>query len=123
LKKLLIAEDEQDIFDLIKAILAVSLNYKFFEARDGSQAVSVACLVIPDIILLDFQLPGMDGHQVCSAVRKNPALSHTRILMLSSMSFNYDSKWAGPFGADAYLAKPFSPADLIREIDQLLARP
>ena len=119
-KKILIVEDEEDILALLFAIFGDLEDYRVLCARDGEEALRIARADNPDIILLDIQLPKMNGHEVCKSVKSNSAMSHTKVLMLSGMVQNSDRQKAQEVGADGYITKPFSSIALVEKVEELL---
>jgi CheY-like chemotaxis protein len=82
-KKILIVEDEKHIIELLCAIFDGLANYRTIYARDGQEALKLARINAPDIILLDIYLPELDGYEVCRFVKSDPTMSHTKVLMIS----------------------------------------
>ena len=119
-KKILIVEDEEDVLKLLSEIFGDLGDYRILCARDGEEALRIARAHNPDIILLDIQLPKMNGHEVCKSVKSDPAMSHTKVLMLSGMVQNYERQRAKEAEADAYMAKPFSSIVLVEKVEELL---
>lgn len=119
-KKILIVEDEEDIIELLSAIFDDPGGYKVLCARDGEEALRMAQLNIPDVILLDILLPKSNGYQVCESIKSDPAMSHTKIIMLSGMVQNSDWRKARELGADGYITKPFSSITLVEKVEELL---
>lgn len=120
MKKILIVEDEENILELLSAIFGDLGDYRIHCARDGEEALRIARLDNPDIILLDILLPKINGHEVCKSVKSDPAMSHTKILMLSGMAQNSDRRKAQEVGADAFIAKPFNSIALVEKVEELL---
>jgi CheY-like chemotaxis protein len=119
-KKILIVEDEEDIIELLSAIFDNLGDYKVLYARDGEEALRTARVGNPEVILLDIQLPKLNGYKVCKLIKSDPAMNHIKILMLSGMAQNYDWLKAQEAGADGYIVKPFSSTALIEKIEELL---
>ena len=120
IKKILIVEDEEDIFELLSAIFDDLGEYRILCARDGEEALRMARANNPDIILLDIQLPKVNGYEVCKSVKSDPAMSHSKVLMLSGMAQSSDWLKAQEVGADGYIAKPFSSVALMEKVEELL---
>jgi DNA-binding response OmpR family regulator len=120
IKKILIAEDEVDIVTLLDAIFGDLVNYETLYAKDGQEAVNSARVDNPDIILLDIQLPELNGYEVCRLLKSNPTLSRIKVLMLSGMTQNHDWLKAQEAGADDFIAKPFSAITLLEKVEELL---
>jgi len=119
--KILVVDDEEDIIHLLATILGDVGGYAVLRARDGHEALRLAEANKPDAILLDVKLPGVDGYDVCRAVKANPALAGTRVLILSGLPQDLENHRALAAGADAYMMKPFSPAALIEAVARVLA--
>jgi two-component system phosphate regulon response regulator PhoB len=116
---LLIVDDQADIRKLIRMTLEFE-GYTLLEAQDGSEALRVAKSSKPELMLLDVMMPGeFDGFQVCEQIKNDPALAHTRIVMLTARGQQSDLERGRKAGADAYLTKPFSPLELIDTIERL----
>ena len=119
-KKILIVEDEEDIIELLTEILGEFEDCRILCARNGDEALRIARLANPDIILLDIQLPRTDGLEVCRSVKSDPAMFHTKVLMLTGMAQNASLQKAQEVGADAYIAKPFASTALLAKVEELL---
>ena len=119
-KKLLVVEDEEAILELISAILDDNGDYIILCARDGEEAIRIAQADHPDAILLDIQLPRINGYEVCKLIKSDPSMSHVKILMLSGMAQNAGWQKAQEVGADGYIAKPFSSIALSENVEELL---
>ena len=119
-KKLLVVEDEEAIFELISAIFEELGDYSILRARDGEEALRIARVDNPDVILLDIQLPKTSGYEVCKSIKSDPTTSHTKVLMLSGTAQNSDWRKAQEVGADGYIAKPFSSIALVEKVEELL---
>ena len=121
MKLVLIVEDRPDIRKLVRMTLEFE-SYEIHEASDGAMGLRMAVAIQPDLLLLDVMMPGeMDGLEVCRAVRANPALKKTRVVLLTARGQAHDLEAGARVGADGYLVKPFSPLQLIETIDRLLA--
>jgi len=119
-KKILIVEDEEDIMILLSAIFGDLEDYEVLCARDGEEALRVARVDNPDIILLDILLPKLNGYKVCKLIKSDLAMSHTKVLMLSGMTQKSELLKAQEAGADGYIAKPFSSTALVEKVEELL---
>ena len=118
---ILIVEDEEDVLELLSTILRLE-GYKVRGAKDGEEALSIARVDNPNMILLDIQLPKLNGYEVCRSVKLDPAMSHTKVLMMSGMTQNFDRMKAQEAGADDYITKPFSSFVLLEKVEDLLRR-
>lgn len=120
IKKILIVEDEEDIVGLLCAIFGDFANYETLYAKDGQEALNITRDNNPDIILLDIQLPELTGYEVCRLVKSDPALSHTKVLILSGRPQDSDCLKAREAGADDCISKPFSSIALFEKVEELL---
>jgi DNA-binding response OmpR family regulator len=117
--KILIVEDEPNIVVPLQFLMERN-GYRVAVATTGEDAMSSILAFAPDLILLDITLPGMDGFEVCQAVRNIPEQRHTKILFLSAMGRDMDIAKGMAIGGDAYITKPFSNADVVKRVRDLL---
>jgi CheY-like chemotaxis protein len=118
---LLICDDEDVLRDLIRATLEG--RYALVEARDGDEALRCARDRRPDLILLDMMMPGRSGVDVLRELRSDDQLAHVPVVMLTARTQAADREAAEEAGADHFLAKPFSPTDLLALVDDVLSGP
>ncbi|MBL8335046.1 MAG: response regulator [Rubrivivax sp.] len=119
MKRILIVEDQAEIRELIRMTLEIE-DWDIQEASDGVTGLDLARKTKPDVVLLDVMMPGgMDGFTVCERLRADPGFKRTSIVMLTAMGRTEDKERGLKAGADAYLAKPFSPRNLLSVIDGL----
>lgn len=118
-KKILIVEDQQEIADLLSLHLS-DLGASVTTAHDGHVGLRLACAKTWDLLILDIQLPGPSGLEICRSVRRNE--QYTPILMLTSRSSELDSVLGLDIGADDYMTKPFSVLELIARIKAIFRR-
>ena len=118
--RLLIVEDEEYVLELISDIFIDAGTWEILCARDGEEALKIARVYNPDIILLDIQLPKLNGYQVCMSLKTDPTMSHIKVLMISGMTQNSDREKAQAAGADGYIEKPFFPTVLVDKVEELL---
>jgi len=116
--KMLIADDDRDLRDLIGFTLAQA-GYLVLKAGDGPGALQTFEHESPDLVVLDINMPGMSGFQVCEAIRKR---SRVPVIMLTVRGEEEDLVRALELGADDFLTKPFSPRTLLARIKALLRR-
>ena len=119
--KILIVEDEPDIRKLVHYNL-VQERYKVLEAEDGEHALKVAQRDKPSLVILDLMLPGLSGLEVCKLLRERPDTAKLPILMLTAKAGEADRVIGLEMGADDYLAKPFSPRELVARVRAILRR-
>ncbi len=104
--RILVIDDDQSVCRLVRAHLGAN-GYEVEVAQDGEAGLAKARELRPKVVILDLLLPGMDGFQVCRAIREDPSLSGTRILMLTAIYLSEDDKVKGfRVGADEYIVKP-----------------
>jgi CheY-like chemotaxis protein len=114
--KLLIADDEPGLRLLVAATL-VSEDYAILEAANGLDALAIVRAEQPRLVLLDVQMPGMDGLEACRQIKADPVLAGTVVVMLTSLDQPEDEEAGRAAGADTYLTKPFSPLDLLQVVE------
>lgn len=115
---ILIVEDNNDIADYIALLL--NTNYRVIKACDGYDALRKASQQLPDLIITDLMMPGMDGYELCHSIRQSQVLSDVPIIIVSARSEDTDRVKGYEDGADGYLLKPFNPAELKALISRLL---
>ncbi len=118
---ILVVEDEPDIRKLVHYNLAQE-RYKVLEAEDGEQALKIVQREKPNLLILDLMLPGLSGMEVCKLLRDRPETEKLPILMLTARAGEADRVLGLEMGADDYLAKPFSPRELVARVRALLRR-
>ena len=116
--KVLIADDDRDLLALIGFTLAQA-GYLAVKAGDGPNALKAFESEAPDLVVLDINMPGMSGFQVCEAIRKT---SRVPVMILTARGEEEDLVKALELGADDYLTKPFSPRTLLARVKALLRR-
>ena len=120
-RDLLIVDDDPFIRRLITTTLEDVADFDLIEAQDGDEALELADRHRPQIVLLDVDIPGADGIEVCRALRANPHTSGATIVMLTASHNDALEAQAESAGADLFLTKPFSPLELLRLVDGLSA--
>jgi two-component system cell cycle response regulator DivK len=114
-KRILVVEDQEDNRQILRDLLATA-GYDMIEAEDGMQAVAAASEHRPDLILMDIQLPELDGYEATRRIKANPALSAIPIIVVTSYALSGDEDKAREAGCNAYVAKPYSPRALLAKI-------
>jgi DNA-binding response OmpR family regulator len=118
--KVLIADDEPNIVVSLEFMMKRE-GYDVVVARDGRQALEAIRRERPELVLLDAMMPEMSGFDVCEAVRADPEVRDTRILMLTAKGRETDVARGVGAGADAYVTKPFSTRELVQKVRDMLA--
>jgi two-component system, OmpR family, alkaline phosphatase synthesis response regulator PhoP len=119
--KILVVDDEPDMVELISYHLESS-GYDVLRAFNGLEAVQLARRHLPDLVVLDLMLAGMDGFTVCEVLRQIPEIAHTPIIMLTALGGQIARFNGLAVGATDFMRKPFSPRDLLHRVDSLLVK-
>lgn len=118
--RVLVADDEPNIVVSLEFMLRRE-GYEVLVARDGTATLAAIREQRPQLVLLDAMMPGMSGFDICEAVRADPELRSTRILMLTAKGRETDMARGLGAGADAYVTKPFSTRELMQKVRDMLA--
>ena len=118
-KRILVIEDTEDNRQIIRDLLT-SFDYELIEAADGAEGVRMAQTHHPDLILMDIQLPVMDGYEATRRIRAIPELARVAIIAVTSYALSGDEAKTREAGCDGYIAKPFSPRQLLAKIREFL---
>jgi CheY-like chemotaxis protein len=118
-RRILVADDKASSRELVKAILE-NLGYEVEEARDGIEALEAIRNSRPDLVLLDFQMPGLTGHEVMARLREDERFADLPVVALTASAMAGDRDKALAAGFTSYLAKPVSLVTLRSEIRRLL---
>ncbi len=118
-KKILAVDDEPNILLSIEFILEME-GYEAYTAKNGDEALEVAERVKPDLILLDINMPLKDGYEVCRILREQENSGRVKVIMLTAKGQLLEMKKGLEVGADEYVTKPFSAAELLEKIRKLL---
>jgi two-component system, cell cycle response regulator DivK len=116
---ILLIEDNAQNRYLTKFLLE-KRGHEILEANTGRQGLELAAKVFPDLILLDVQLPGMDGHAVARALKNDPALSAIPIIAVTSYAMAGDREKCLAAGAEGYIEKPINPDSFVAEVERFL---
>lgn len=116
---ILVCDDEQPLRALVRAAFDGS-GHRIVEAIDGNEALALAQSVRPDLVILDVTMPGRSGWEVLAELRADPRLAHLLVLVLTARAQHDDREVALAAGADRYLTKPFSIAELTATVTALL---
>jgi len=120
-QSILVVEDEPDIRKLVQYNLAQE-RFKVLEAEDGEQALKILQREKPNLVILDLMLPGLSGLELCKLLRDRPQTAQLPILMLTAKAGEADKVVGLEMGADDYLAKPFSPREMVARVRAILRR-
>ena len=119
--RILIVDDDPDILDVLEITLSEE-DYEIFKAHDGEEALRIIKFTALDLVLLDYNMPRMNGRQVCAEVKKDLLLQHLPVIMVTGKG-ELDDKIGGiNAGADDYIVKPFEPKELLARIRMILRR-
>ena len=119
---ILVIEDNELNMELFRDLLKVG-NYRVLEAVDAETGISLAREHHPDLILMDIQLPGMDGLSACRIIKEDVELAAVPIVVLTSHAMSGDEEKARAAGCSSYLTKPIDTRSFLKEIDQNLKSP
>lgn len=120
-RTILIVDDEEDVLDLLQLVFETS-GFVVRRASTGKSAVSSAWEHPPDVVLLDVMMPEMDGWQVLRTLKGDERTRNVPVVMLSARAERRDKMIGLQEGAEGYIAKPFSPAEVVREVQSFLER-
>jgi len=118
-QRILVIEDQEDNRRIVRDLFT-SVGYEIIEAVNGEEGVSAAAAHVPDLILMDIQLPGIDGYETTRQIKANPALQHIPIIAVTSYALSGDDVKAYEAGCNGYVAKPFSPRILLAKVRDYL---
>jgi two-component system cell cycle response regulator DivK len=118
-KRVLIVEDQEDNRAILRDLLSKS-GYDLIEATNGEEGVALAQSQRPDLILMDVQLPIIDGYEATQRIKSNAELRSIPVIAVTSYALSGDEAKARAAGCDAYVAKPFSPRLLLAKIRKYL---
>jgi len=118
-KRILIVEDTDDNRQILRDLLS-SAGFDLIEAIDGESGIAMAQAHKPDLILMDIQLPVMDGYEATRRIKADPALSHIPVIAVTSFALSGAEEKTRAAGCDAYVAKPFSPRQLLSKVRELI---
>jgi len=118
-KKILVVEDTEDNRQILRDLLGMA-GYDMVEAHDGAQGVAMAAEHRPDLILMDIQMPVMDGYEATRRIKAIPELKATPIVAVTSYALSGDEQKTRDAGCDAYIAKPYSPRQMLAKVREIL---
>ncbi len=118
-KRILVVEDTDDNRRILRDLLT-NAGFELIEAVDGEKGVAMAAEHRPDLILMDIQLPIVDGYEATRRIKANPDLRHIPIIAVTSYALSGDEAKAVAAGCDGYVAKPFSPRQILAKMREFL---
>jgi two-component system cell cycle response regulator DivK len=118
-KRILVVEDHEDNRQILRDLLG-NAGYDMVEAETGEDGLASAAAQRPDLILMDIQLPGIDGYETTRRLKADPALRTVPIIVVTSYALSGDDIKAHQAGCDAYVTKPYSPRQLLAKIREYL---
>ena len=116
---ILVVEDQEDNRQIVRDLLTAT-DYEVMEAENGEEAIAAVAKQRPDLILMDIQLPVMDGYEATRRIKADPALSAIPVIAVTSYALSGDEEKARAAGCDDFVPKPFSPRQLLAKIRQYL---
>ena len=120
MKKILLVDDQPN-FTTMMSMKLTSMGYQVFTAANGKEALAMADTEAPDLVVMDIMMPVMDGLTAVEEMRKNPKIAGTNVIFLSAKGQQKDRDKAAELKAADFMAKPFSPKELVEKIEKLLA--
>ena len=118
-KRILVIDDIEDNRVILRDLLTTG-GYDVIEAGTGEEGVSAAEQHVPDLILMDIQLPGLDGYAATRRIKSNPTLRPIPLIAVTSYALSGDDVKAYEAGCDGYVTKPFSPRALLAKVREYL---
>ncbi|HEY0522124.1 MAG TPA: response regulator [Stellaceae bacterium] len=118
-KRILVIEDTEDNRRIVRDLLT-SAGYELIEATTGLEGVRMAAAHRPDLVLMDIQLPELDGYEATRRIKADPACAGIPIIAVTSYALSGDEAKTRAAGCDGYVAKPFSPRALLAKVRELI---
>jgi two-component system cell cycle response regulator DivK len=119
-KRILVVEDQPDNRKILRDVFART-DYEIIETENGEEALAAIAKARPDLILMDIQLPIMDGYTATRRIKADPALKSIPIIAVTSYALSGEEKKAREAGCDDYIPKPYSPRELLAKVRQYLS--
>jgi two-component system, cell cycle response regulator DivK len=116
---ILVVEDQMDNRQILRDLLG-NAGYTLVEAENGEEALAAVAKQRPDLILMDIQLPVMDGYEATRRIKSDPATKSIPIIFITSYALSGDEGKARAAGCDAYVTKPYSPRQLLAKVREFL---
>jgi two-component system cell cycle response regulator DivK len=118
-KRILVVEDQEDNRQILRDLLG-NAGYEMVEAENGEEALAEVAKQKPDLILMDIQLPIMDGYEATRRIKADPKLNAIPVIVVTSYALSGDEGKARDAGCDAYVTKPYSPRALLAKVKEFL---
>lgn len=115
----LIVDDSSALREMVAGLLT-DAGLTILEAKDGAEAQQTLKGSTPDLVILDIVMPHMNGYELCRWIKGNPSTKHLPVVICTSKGEEFDRYWGMKQGADAYIAKPFRPDEMVETVKQLL---
>ncbi|WP_008308787.1 response regulator transcription factor [Leptolyngbya sp. PCC 6406] len=116
---ILIVDDSSALREMVAGLL-IQAGMTILEAKDGIEAQKKLAATTPDLVVLDIVMPNMNGYELCRWIKNNPGTQDVPVVICSSKGEEFDRYWGMKQGADAYIAKPFRPDEMLETVKQLL---
>ena len=120
-KRILVVEDQPDNRQILRDLLT-NADFEVIEAVDGETGLAAAAAHRPDLILMDIQLPGIDGYEATRRIKADPVLHAIPVIVVTSYGLAGDDHKARAAGCDAYISKPYSPRQLLAKVREYLVQ-
>jgi len=117
--RILVVDDNEDNRQILIDLLS-GAGYEVIEAVTGLDAVTIATREVPDLVLMDIQIPGIDGHEATRRIKSQPALARIPVIAVTSYALAGDDRKAAEAGCDDYVTKPYSPRALLAKVRVIL---
>jgi DNA-binding response OmpR family regulator len=120
-KKILVIDDEEDYINLVRTVLE-PLGYSILSTSNGLEGINRIKSEIPDLVILDVNMPEVNGYQITEQIRRTQEIKHIPIILLTVRRKEDDKVKGLDLGADDYITKPFHPKELIVRVETVLRR-
>ena len=119
-KTILVADDESHILNVVSLKLR-NAGFRVITASDGQEALDMAQMEHPDLLITDYHMPLLSGIELCKRLRTDPSTASVRMIMLTARGYNLESQDTAESGIRRMLSKPFSPRELLATVNEVLA--
>ncbi len=121
-KTILVADDESHILNVVSLKLR-NAGFRVVTARDGQEALELALLERPDLLITDYHMPQLSGLELCQRLKQDPATSAIPAIMLTARGYNLEANDTQQSGILRMMSKPFSPRQLLSTVNEVLGKP